>query len=718
MTDTRNAEDRISLWLEEDAMRHVPDRLLKATYEQTRKSRQQVGWRGFLAGLRVSNFAPALASTAVVVVAVALAFGLFVNRPGLIGPQPSATPTPTPIPTPSPTPDPWAAFIGTFVSDPGDADQGIQTMTVERSGGDSLDVLVVDTIASVCDLAPSTMTGAGHVEDGIRLVIPTPDYTCDDASEPHLLNGDPTPLNEVLKNLTYTLDPASGNLVFGATEVWERQPDPASSPTPAPTTSPDASSEPSAEPTTPGQMWPQTTLEEVRAAQEGADAGDPDYTWQVDSALVGDASPWGSQVLDRFIREGLGWEEFRHGDGLTYGDQGSYYTELVFLRCAAGEANPLYPDDPNGGDCAPTIDDTHYETVMLTLEQPVRRDPSGIWVVTEWHVLEPSEPRFVFGHLYPDFTQGQVEQIVPPTEAEATELLESFLGTRVSGDGAEQYLHTHPGEDPISEAELVPMLLYATTGGVPYERHEIEQTQGPQWPSGWREYKTSLFATDGTLVEQSFAVIRKEDGQLGLLYGYPTAGGSPTSENGQPLPIPSGILEGEVTFGLPVEWTGGGSLGTGEEPTFAAWLGNPGHNEHLVMMANPLPVEAGCVTGPAPANAEALAQSLLSDTDFEATQPVSVTVGGVAALRIDLTGAPGANGSECGLDGGPLVLTESTSDPLELDEGSRMRLYLFDAPEGSSIGIFALAIMAPESELERVVEEATPILDSIQFHAP
>ena len=32
---------------------------------------------------------------------------------------------------------------------------------------------------------------------------------------------------------------------------------------------------------TSGGMWPQSTLEEVRVAQERADAGDPDYTWQV-----------------------------------------------------------------------------------------------------------------------------------------------------------------------------------------------------------------------------------------------------------------------------------------------------------------------------------------------------------------------------------------------------------------------------------------------------
>src|SRR5688572_2728166 len=35
-----------------------------------------------------------------------------------------------------------------------------------------------------------------------------------------------------------------------------------------------------------GGMWPQSTLEEVRAAQDRADAGDPDYTWQVGAQLI------------------------------------------------------------------------------------------------------------------------------------------------------------------------------------------------------------------------------------------------------------------------------------------------------------------------------------------------------------------------------------------------------------------------------------------------
>jgi hypothetical protein len=50
--------------------------------------------------------------------------------------------------------------------------------------------------------------------------------------------------------------------------------------------------------------------------------------------------------------------------------------------------------------------------------------------------------------------------------------------------------------------------------------------------------------------------------------------------------------------------------------------------------------------------------------------------------------------------------------------GEWMRLYLFDVPEGSSMRILAIAIVAPESRFERVVEAAAPVVDSIEFHAP
>jgi hypothetical protein len=46
--------------------------------------------------------------------------------------------------------------------------------------------------------------------------------------------------------------------------------------------------------------------------------------------------------------------------------------------------------------------------------------------------------------------------------------------------------------------------------------------------------------------------------------------------------------------------------------------------------------------------------------------------------------------------------------------GERMRLYLFDAPEGLSMRTLAIAVVVPESEFYR----AAPALDSVEFHAP
>ena len=44
-----------------------------------------------------------------------------------------------------------------------------------------------------------------------------------------------------------------------------------------------------------------------------------------------------------------------------------------------------------------------------------------------------------------------------------------------------------------------------------------------------------------------------------------------------------------------------------------------------------------------------------------------------------------------------------------------MRLYLFDAPEGSSIRILAITIIAPESRFESVVKAAAPVVESVEF---
>ena len=103
---------------------------------------------------------------------------------------------------------------------------------------------------------------------------------------------------------------------------------------------------------------------------------------------------------------------------------------------------------------------------------------------------------------------------------------------------------------------------------------------------------------------------------------------------------------------------------------------------------------------------------------------MGVIVAGAPALRLDLTLAPGASRCPDG-DGRSSVLMSLSPHPYPgaewrpaLDAASRMRLYLVDLPEGSSMRFLAIAIVAPQSRFEHVTEAATPIVESVRFRAP
>lgn len=680
MTTDERFDAAISTWFEETPGR-LPERVLSATFERTRRSRQQVGWLELLARRGKPRFVPALGGAVVVVLAAAVALNFYLNQRAISGP----------------VVQPRNPIEGTWVNTT-DADRGTQTMTVRASADNTMEIRVLDDVATVCSGTSSTMTGTGRLEDSTTVVIPSPVYTCDDGSEAKAVSG--PPLAEQLRNLTFVYHPETDTLTTGAdfSLVWRREGAPDVNPAPA----------------TPTAMWPQSSLDEVRKAQELADAGDPNYAWQVDQVLASDEElasnanlyPWNSEVVQRFLRERLGWEAWGIGrSGVFAGSAGGPYDEVMLIRCAPGRTNPLYPEMPSDvRGCAPTIDDFRYETVRIDLEQPGRRGPSGIWVVTGWELLQPVEPGTFYEHLYPDYELRQVVQVAPPSDAEVTALLQAFLGARVDGEGAEQYIHRHPDGWDDREAPI----LYATTGGSPYERYEIDRLQGPVWPTGWIELRLRLFAEDGTVVEQSFVVVRQEDGRLGLMYGLPFETDLfATTENGQPVPVPYKILDDEVTFAAAPPWdvtahdrtsTILGGVGRGSAAQFTMFM----------VTADPR-TGMGCDGGPPAADVDSLVQSIRSNPGLEATAPIAASVGGLDALRMDVV-APGI--PQVG-DCSPRVLGD-----FWLPQGSgRMRLYLLDLPEGMSARTLAIAISALDSEFDDVVDAAEPILDSFEFHA-
>ena len=576
------------------------------------------------------------------------------------------------------------AFIGSWVATDLDSSQ---TMEIVEAGDTGVEVVAHDDSAGLCSGAPSTMTGIGWGQPDGSVVIAEPELVCDDGTTPVVEDG--TSIDELLANLTFVHFPDTDVLDDSLGARWRR-----------------AGSDDSAGPASSGGMWPQSSVAEVRRAQARADAGDPDYTWQVDPQLTSDNyDVWhshlrapGTEIVERFLRDELGWDHALFNIWADTDADDGVITDAVYLRCAPDETNPMYPDAitgheyvPGSDRCAPTIDDLQYETVSLDLSQLDRRGPGGIWVVDRWAI------RASFAQTDPTLA-----------EAEATARVEDFLQASVEGEGAEEQVEVAD----MSVAEVP--LLYATTAGASYEGFEIELTEGPWWPYGEMAFRVRLFADGGdTVVEQRIEWANTGNPEVALLLDP-----YETTENGEPADVTHEFVwEGELTLSAAPSWS------SSKFPSTELTLDAAG-TERIELVDDPLLVTTDCETGPAPAGAAALAASIQARPDLEATAPEAVTIGGLDAVAMDVSVVPGATG--CSPQEALLLEREDpTMYGMNLAFGSRMRLYLVDlyperAPsdgvEGAPTRLMAIAIVAPEARFDAVMAAATPVLESIEFH--
>jgi hypothetical protein len=533
MTNSRTIEQSISSWLQDEAVSHIPDRVLETTFGQTREMRQ-VGSSPWRFPMFRSFTLLAAAGAAAVVIAVA-GYALIKGLPT------------TPIGG-----DPRAAFLGVWVST-SDADGGKQTMTVAYSGAKDVDVVVTDTIASQCAGASSTMTATGSV-DGNQLVLDTPNYQCDNGSTPAASNG----------ALTLTRDPQTDTLSDGAADIWRRAS--ASTRSTSPTTQPSDLHSPAPVPPTAGLptsggLWPQLSLDEVGSAQQSADAGEPDHQWQIDSALTGEVSrSWmhlvesRPAIVERFMHEVLGWDHYMvnvyPGRADADGAADGTYRDISYVRCGR----------PIGGTgfgvlCFPTLDGQRYETVSLDLAQPARQGSDGLWVVSKWGLTEPYAPLPV-----------------------VTAIVDRFFQARIDGHGAENFVNLDPATPNIP-------LLYATSSGSPYERYEIYNDTDHETGSGLAtsvDFSVRLFADGGKTVVE--APIRWD-------YWSPdrvSISAAGTTENGRPVSVRYPFLDGRVDVSASSPWVsdcGGECLG---------WNSGAGAG-YIYLSDGPFGVKNGCL---------------------------------------------------------------------------------------------------------------------------
>jgi hypothetical protein len=176
--------------------------------------------------------------------------------------------------------------------------------------------------------------------------------------------------------------------------------------------------------------------------------------------------------------------------------------------------------------------------------------------------------------------------------------------------------------------------------------------------------------------------------------------GGTTTENGQPVSMPFAQFDGEVTYSSPSQ----NSMVVGDD---SMRVGDDG----LIDFTDPAVFWSECAQGPVPADAAAFAQAVVADPNFETTAPVAARVGGIEGVAIDVALSP--TGRVC-----LAYRTDSHRWIHALEPGMRLRLFLVDLPEGMSMRTLAITVMAPEENLESVIEAADPIIDSIGLHAP
>lgn len=104
MSDDRQLDSTIGSWLEAEAPGQLPDRVLRATFERTHRTRQQAGWRALPGRIDMTRLIYAVGALAAVGVLAVAGLGLYANRPAGVGTQPTPSPTATPAPTATPSP--------------------------------------------------------------------------------------------------------------------------------------------------------------------------------------------------------------------------------------------------------------------------------------------------------------------------------------------------------------------------------------------------------------------------------------------------------------------------------------------------------------------------------------------------------------------------------------------------------------------------------------
>ena len=161
-------------------------------------------------------------------------------------------------------------------------------------------------------------------------------------------------------------------------------------------------------------VWPQTTREEARQAQDCVDAGRAECIWQLNAL----------EVVRRYGQQELGWENvFAYVRGFS----DEYLLLPLEGEVDIGLVDVVDPLTVRITEChPPQVDARGCRTAHLTVEKPLVPDVRGIWLIT--HSKE--------GTLYVE----EASPALPPLTAPVLDFVQRFMDRRHAGSGAERFL--------------------------------------------------------------------------------------------------------------------------------------------------------------------------------------------------------------------------------------------------------------------------------------
>jgi hypothetical protein len=197
----------------------------------------------------------------------------------------------------------------------------------------------------------------------------------------------------------------------------------------------------------------------------------------------------------------------------------------------------------------------------------------------------------------------------------------------------------------------------------------------------------------------------------------------PDHDRGVPVTTPSASVtpatvshntdtfKAPFTYTLPQGWTF-----SGEGARYYSWDAMDGSSTHLIVLRGVVASRSDCTLRPKRGvgrSSEAMTSWLSTHPALDATTPQAIELGGAAGSFVDVELA--ADWDQTCRNG--LVLVTAKADHRQswsIFAREKLRFYVLDLPGGGTVTIVVNVPHA--SDFQRVITEATPLVESFDFH--